>query len=70
MGCLSDLGMPKKKDRDKIVRKEAQRTDVKLIENAENIPGIKLAKLKPANKKNGHFQIKNLLVWIKEKKFN
>ena len=55
MGCLSDLGMPQKKDRDKIVRKEAQRTDVKLIENAENIPGIKLAKLKPANKKKWSF---------------
>lgn len=51
MGCLSDFGMPEKVDRDKIVRKEAKRTDVKLIENAENIPGIKLAKLKPANKK-------------------
>ena len=55
MGCLSDFGMPKKIDRDKIVRKEAKRTDVKLIENAENIQGIKLAKLKPANKKKWSF---------------
>ena len=37
MGCLSDLWMPGKEDRDKLVRKEAKRTDVKLIENAENI---------------------------------
>lgn len=38
------------------MKKEAKKTDVKLIENAENIPGIKLKQLKPAIKKNGPFQ--------------
>jgi hypothetical protein len=57
MGCLTDYDVPnyrdlyRQEDRDILVRKEAERTDVKLIENAENIQGIQLAKLKPANKK-------------------
>ena len=61
MGCLTDYEVPnyrdlyRQEDRDILVRKEAERTDVKLIENAENIQGIQLAKLKPANKKKWSF---------------
>ena len=61
MGCLTDYEVPnyrdlyRREDRDILVRKEAERTDVKLIENAENIQGIQLVKLKPANKKKWSF---------------
>ena len=61
MGCLTDYEVPnyrdlyRQEDRDILVRKEAERTDVKLIENAENIQGIQLVKLKPANKKKWSF---------------
>ena len=68
MGCLSDFGMPGKEDKDKLVRKEAKRTDVKLIENAENIKGIKLVKLKPANKKKWSFPNKKFTPLNKREK--
>lgn len=56
MGCDSTYGFPTSEGEDKLMKKEAKKTDVKLIENAENIPGIKLKQLKPAIKKNGPFQ--------------
>lgn len=68
MGCLSSFGMPGEEDKNKLVRKEAKRTDIKLIENAENIQGIQLVKLKPANKKKWSFPNKKFTPLNQRKK--
>ena len=56
MGCLGEE--PNKKDPDIFIEKELKRTDVKLIENAENIQGMTLDKPKPAKKNKWEFKKK------------
>ena len=59
MGCLGEE--PNKKDPDIFIEKELERTDVKLIENAENIQGMTLDKPKPAKKNKWEFKKKNFI---------
>lgn len=56
------------RERDNLCQKELERTDIKCLENAENLPGIKLDSPKPAIKKNGNLKENLLNLLIQERK--
>ena len=65
MGCLGEEPSIKKGSNN-FIEKELERTDVKLIENAENIQGMTLDKPKPAKKK-WEFKKKILFLFLQDK---